>query len=154
MSKTGFHNMDMTARNTIDNTSMKPFAYSKMNKTRITFLNILILDILALRSPWKRKLKENWLFLNVLIAKQTGSSCKTSIHHQTTYKGVLTIFFSFTALSYKIGLIKTLIEGIFEINNNWRGFQNDFAKLTSTLRKNRFPQYLIKQIQKLLFKQN
>ena len=97
----------------------------------------------------KRKLP----FLDVLIAKQTDSSCKTSVHHKTTCMGVLTIFFSFTAFSYKIALIKTLIEGIFEINN-WRGFQNDFPKLTSTLRKNRFPQYLIKQIQKLLFKQN
>ena len=59
-------------------------------------------------------------FLDVLIAKQTGSSCKTSIHHKTAYTGLLTIFFSFTAFSYTIGLIKTLIEGIFEINNNWR----------------------------------
>ena len=97
--------------------------------------------------------KEKLPFLDVLIAKQTGSSCKTSVHHKTTYTGVLTIFFSFTAFSYKIGLIKTLTEGIFEINN-WRGFQNDFEKLASTLRKNRFPQYLMKQTRKLLFKQN
>ena len=79
-------------------------------------------------------------FLDVLIAKQTGSSCKTSIHHKTAYMGLLTIFFSFTAFSCKIGLIKTVLDGTFEINNNWRGFQDDFAKFTSTLWKNQFPQ--------------
>ena len=99
MSKTGFHNIDVTGRNTIDDTSMTPIPYSKMNKTRITFLNILTLDILALRLPMKQKLKENFLFLDVLIAKQTGSSFKTSIYDKTTYTGVLAHFFSFTAFS-------------------------------------------------------
>ena len=37
------------------------FCLFKMNKTRITFLNILTLDIIALRSTWKLKLKENCL---------------------------------------------------------------------------------------------
>ena len=34
----------------------------------------------------------NLPFLDVLIAEQTGSSCKTSFHHKTTYTGLLTTF--------------------------------------------------------------
>ena len=62
MSKTGFHNMDITARNTIDNTSITPFAYSCLVHFWITVLNILTLDTHALRSLWKRKSTENCLF--------------------------------------------------------------------------------------------
>ena len=62
--------------------------------------------------------------------------------------GLLTNFYSFTTFSYLIGLIKTLIDGTFKIKNNWRGFQNDFAKLTTTPTKSRFPQYLINRIKK------
>ena len=87
-------------------------------------------------------------FLDVLVAKQTGNSFKTSIYHQTTCTGPLTNIFCFTAFSYKIGLIKTLIDRTFKINSNWKGFQNDFTKLTSTLTKNQFPQSVINRIKK------
>ena len=46
-------------------------------------------------------------------------------------------------ISYKIGLIRTLIDRVFKINNTWLGFHKDIAKLVFTLRKNPFPVHLI-----------
>ena len=71
MSKTGFHNMDMTARNTIDDTSMTPFAYSKMNKTRITFLNILNNRHPCITFTMEKEADGKFPFLDVLVAKKT-----------------------------------------------------------------------------------
>ena len=90
-------------------------------------------------------------FLDVLVTKQTGNPIKTS----TIRRHMLTTFLSFTAFSCKIGLIKTLIDKTFKINNNWKGFQNDFTKLTSahTKKKTIFT-ISNKRNQKILFKQN
>ena len=53
-------------------------------------------------------------FLDVLVAKQTGTSFETSIYHKMTYMGLLTNCFNFTAFSYRTGLIKTLINRTFK----------------------------------------
>ena len=39
-------------------------------------------------------------------------------------------FFSFTPSIYKIGLIKTLLDRSYKINNTWRSFENDLENLT------------------------
>ena len=55
-----------------------------------------------------------------------------------------TNYLSFTPLSYKIGLIRTLIDRVFKINNTWLGFLKDIIlKLVFILRKNLFPVHLI-----------
>ena len=54
----------------------------------------------------------------------------------------LTNFFSFTPFRYKIGLIRTLIDRTFKINNT-SGFHNDLIKLSDTLKRNSFPSHII-----------
>ena len=55
-----------------------------------------------------------------------------------TYTGLLTNFFSFTPSCYKIGLIRTLIDRIYNL-----GLQNDLNKLFHTLKRNSFPSHII-----------
>ena len=45
---------------------------------------------------------------------------------------VLFIFKEFLPVTYKLGLIKTLIDGTSEINNTWTGFQTDLQKFLSS----------------------
>ena len=86
-------------------------------------------------------------FLDVLLSKQRSSnnecSCITSVFRKKTYTGLLTNYFSFTPFQYKLGLIKTLIDRAYKINNTTQGFQNDINTLTTILKRNMFPSWLI-----------
>ena len=72
----------------------------------------------------------------------------TSVYRKPTYAGLLTNFFSFTASKYKDGLIKTLLDRCYKINNTWKGFDNDLENLTKILNKNQFPTKLINKVTK------
>ena len=61
------------------------------------------------------------------------------MYHKKTYTGLLLNYFSFTPYVYKIGLIQTLIDRIFKINNTWTGFDKDIKKLSNVLEKNQYP---------------
>jgi len=86
-------------------------------------------------------------FLDVLLSKQSTSdnqcSCVTSVFRKKTYNGLLTNYFSFTPFKYKLGLIKTLIDRAYKINNTTQGFQNDIKNLSVILKRNLFPSWLI-----------
>ena len=49
-------------------------------------------------------------------------------------------------MSYKLGLVKTLVDRVFKINNSWKGFHDDINKLSIILRKNCFPVWVIDKI--------
>ena len=59
------------------------------------------------------------------------------------YIGLLTNYFSFTPFKYKLGLIKTLIDRAYKINNTIQGFHNDIKNLSEILKRNMFPKWLI-----------
>ena len=65
-----------------------------------------------------------------------------------TYTGLLTNFLSFTSFKYKIGLVKTLIDRAFKINNTDKGFQWDLKDLTQTLKRNSLPAHVIDKANK------
>ena len=73
-------------------------------------------------------------FLDVFIDNSFNSSTFiTSIFHKSTYTGLLTIFLRFTSFTYKVGLIRCLIDSAYKINNTVFGFNQDMAKLTEIL---------------------
>ena len=82
-------------------------------------------------------------FLDVLLELTNDMKFHTSTYHKKTYTGLLTNYFSFTSSKYKAGLIKTLIDRAFKINNSWLGFHKDCQDITFTLQKNSFPRWLI-----------
>ena len=85
-------------------------------------------------------------FLDVLLDNHSNQGIITSVFHKKTYTGLLTNYFSFVPFSYKLGLVRTLVDRIFKINNTWAGFHRDINNLTKTLRKNSFPSSVIENV--------
>ena len=70
-----------------------------------------------------------------------------TIHYKkSTNNGFLTNYLSFKTTSYKLGLVKTLVDRLYKINNTWSGFHNDIQKANSILQKNPFPPELIDKV--------
>ena len=46
--------------------------------------------------------------------------------------------FSFTSYSYKVGLVKTLVDRAYKINNTWLGFRENITKPKDILKKDLF----------------
>ena len=69
-------------------------------------------------------------------------------HHKSTYKGPLLNFESFTSFSYKIILIKCLIDRSFKICSIWNSFHNNIESIKLNLIKNVYPPFLIDKVVK------
>ena len=63
-------------------------------------------------------------------------------------EGLLANLFSFTSFSYKVGLIRTLVDRAYKINNSLLSFNNDAKKLTLIFKRNQSPEYVIKRVVK------
>ena len=63
-----------------------------------------------------------------------------------TYTELLLNFKSFTLFSYKISLIKCLIDTSFKICNNWNSFRNNIQSIKSNLIKNTYSPFLIDKV--------
>ena len=83
----------------------------------------------------------NYIYLNQFIAAQW----KLLLWY-STYTGLLTNFLSFTCFKYKAGLIYTLVDRTFKINNTTTGREKDLQQLSITLQRNSFPSHLIDKI--------
>ena len=121
------------------------FVYSTQNRTPLHFLTISVVNIPTYASRWRKKLImfcPFWI-LDVLIDNTHRGFVVTSTFRKKTFKGLLTNYLSFAPLSYKIGLIRTLIDRVFKINNTWFVFHKDIVNLVFILRKNLFPVHLI-----------
>ena len=98
-----------------------------------------------------RKTKHSIAFLDVFILSIDNQNLTYQTYHKSTYTGLLLKFKSFTSFSYKISLIKCLIDRSFQICNNWKSFHNDIENIKSNLIKNAYPPFLIdKAIKKYL----
>ena len=60
-----------------------------------------------------------------------------------TYTGLLTNFLSYVPFTYKLALIKTLINRTFHICNNWKNFHQNIIELKRILGRNMFPPNLV-----------
>ena len=63
-------------------------------------------------------------------------------NHKLTYTELPVNFKSFTLFSYKISLIKCLIDGSFKICNHWNFFHNDIENINSNLINKVIKKYL------------
>ena len=90
-----------------------------------------------------KQVNHNLPFFDVLIYNHDPSASLTRVYHKETFTGLLINYFSFTSYSYKMGLIKTLVDRAYKINNTWLGFHEDINKRTDILKKNLFPAHLI-----------
>ena len=85
------------------------------------------------------KESENRLpFLAVLI-DNNQVPVLTTVFRKSTFPGLLMNFTSFTSYSYKLGLIRTLIDRAYKINSTWLGFHQETTKIRDFLFKNSYP---------------
>ena len=78
-------------------------------------------------------------FLDICINNKDPSSLLTSVHRKGT----------FSSFSYKIGLIRTLVDRAYKINNSLAKFNDDVKKLYYMFKKNQYPEGLLNKVVKL-----
>ena len=84
-------------------------------------------------------------FLDVFISGIDNQNLTLQTNHKSTNTGLLLNFKSFASFSYKISLIKCLIN-LFKICNNWNSFHKDIEIIKSNLIKNAYPPFLIDKV--------
>ena len=67
----------------------------------------------------------------------------TSVFHKDSNIGLFTNFCSFTPMTYKKGLIKTLLSRAFKISSSWQLFHNEIENIKVLLQKNSYPPNMI-----------
>ena len=114
----------------------------------LLFFNYLNLQHPNIKFTFEKEDNNQISFLDIRITK-SADRCITSVFHKKTYTGLLLNFLSFSPLSYKAGLVRTLVDRARKINNSTSGFRNDLNKLILTLKRNCFPSHFIDKIIKI-----
>ena len=85
-------------------------------------------------------------FLDVFINNRDPTNPIISVYRKKTFAGLLTNCLSYTSLSYKLGLIRTLIDRAYKINGTLLGFNKEVKKLSYIFKKNQYPERLINTV--------
>ena len=114
------------------------------------FLTFLNSQHSSIKFTMEKEVNKILPFLDVKCEIE-GEHFVTKVYHKGTYTGLLMNFFSFAPSTYKNGLVRTLTDRLYQINNTSKGFDHDIDKLKETLGKNEYPCILINnQIHKYL----
>ena len=101
----------------------------------LNFLNFLNKRHPNIRFTIEKQSNHSIAFLDVFISGISNQNLTLQTYHKLTYTGLLLNFKSFISFSYKIGLIKCLLDRSFKICNNWNSFHNDMEALNLILLK-------------------
>ena len=112
----------------------------------LNFLNFLNKRHPNIKFTIEKQINHSIAFLDVFISGINNQNLTLETYPKSTYTGLLLNFKSFTSFSYKISLIKCLIDRSFKICNNWNSFHNDIENIKSNLIKNAYPQFLIDKV--------
>ena len=93
-----------------------------------------------------KQINHSIAFLDVFVSGIYNQNLMLQKYHKSTYTGLLLNFKRFTSFSYKISLIKCLIDRSFKICDNWKSFHNDIKNIESNLIKNAYPPFLIDKV--------
>ena len=99
----------------------------------INFLNFLNKRHPNIKFTIEKQIDHSPAFLDVFISGINNQNLTLQTYHKSTYTGLLLNFKSFTSFSYKISLIKCLIDRSFKICNNWNSLHNDIENRVSTV---------------------
>ena len=92
------------------------------------------------------------MFLDVILTKNDHSLTSTVFCKKTSIS-LFTSFDSFTPISYKIGLIKTLLNRAFVICSSWKVLHKEINNIKTLLNKNLYPTTLVDKEIKVFFGQ-
>ena len=112
----------------------------------LNFLNFLNKKHPNIKFTIEKQINHSIAFLDVFISGINNQNLTLQTYHKSTYTGLLLNFKSFTSFSYKISLIKCLIDSSFKICNNWNSFHNDIENIKSNLIKNVYLPFLIDKV--------
>ena len=76
----------------------------------------------------EKQVNHSITFLDVFMSCINNQNLTLRTYHKSTYTRLLLNFKSFSLFSYKISLIKCLIDRMFKICNNWNSFHDDIEK--------------------------
>ena len=96
----------------------------------------------------EKEINHSITFLYVFISGINNQNLTLQTYRKSTYRQLLLNFKSFTSFSYKISLIKCLIDRSFKIWNNWNSFHNDIENIKSNLIENAYPPFIIDKVTK------
>ena len=103
------------------------FCYFQKQHEPLTFLDFLNSQHPNLNFTIEKENMKQLPFLDVL---STGlDRLITSVYRKSTFTGFLQNHNSFVLFTYKKGLVKTLIDRFFYLNNTWDGFHLDPEEL-------------------------
>ena len=110
-----------------------------------------VLNFLRKRHPnikftIEKQINHSVAFLDVFISGINNQNLTLQTYHKLTYTELLLNLKSFRSFSYKISLIKCLIDRSFKICNDWNSFHNDIENIKSNLIKNVYPPFLIDKV--------
>ena len=112
----------------------------------LNFLNFLNKRHPNIKFMIEKQINHSIAFLDVFISGINNQNLTFITYHKSTYTGLLLNFKSFTSISYKISLIKCLIDRSFKICNNWKSFLNHIENIKSNIIKNAYPPLLIDKV--------
>ena len=84
----------------------------------------------------EREVDNKIAFLDVLV-NNNPLNLQTSVFRKRTFTGLLTNYFSFPSFSFKMGLVRTMVDRVYKTNNSWQGFHKDI---------NLFPVDIVEQV--------
>ena len=109
----------------------------------IDFLNYLNVQHPNIKFTMETETNRNLNFLDISITVNSNQFL-TTVHRKSTFSGLLLNFHSFVPLSYKLGLIYTLVDRIYKICHNQLAFNFEIVKIKEFLCKNAYPLILLK----------
>ena len=112
----------------------------------LNFLNFLNKRHPNIKFMIEKQINHSIAFLDVFISGINNQNLTLQTYHKSTYTRLLLNFKSSTSFSYKISLIKCLIDRSFKICNYWNSFHNDIENIKSNLIKDAYPRFLIDKI--------
>ena len=112
----------------------------------LNFLNFLNNRHPNIKFAIEKQNNHSIAFLDVFISGINNQNLTLQTYHKSTYTGLLLNFKSFTSISYKISLIKCLIDRSFKICDNRNSFHNDIENIKSNLIKYAYPSFLIDKV--------
>ena len=88
----------------------------------LNLLNFLNNNHPHIKFTIEKQINHSLAFLDVFISGSKNQTITLQTYHKSAFTGLLLNFKSFTSLSYKISLIKCLIDRLLKICNNWTCF--------------------------------
>ena len=94
----------------------------------LNFLNVLRNKYPNTEFAIEKQVSYSVAFIDVFISGMNNQNLTLQTHYKLTYTVLFLNFKSFTSFSYKISLIKCLIDRSFKIYINWNSFDMDIEK--------------------------